>query len=77
MSRLLEDAGRYFPEVGAAGPLFLRKLEVAERVHGLAVDAHLEVEVGAEAVAGAADVADHLALSDRGADPTAIDDWWP
>ena len=38
-------------------------LEVAERVDGVAVDAHLEVEVRPEAVAGAADVADHLALA--------------
>src|SRR5919197_1609598 len=35
------------------------------RRDGLGVDAHLEVEVRAEAVAGAADVADHLALRDR------------
>ena len=31
---------------------------------GDAVDARLEVQVVAEAVAGAADVADHLALAD-------------
>lgn len=44
------------------------RLEVAERVDGLAVDADFEVEVGAGAEAGAADVTDHLALADVLAD---------
>jgi len=39
--------------------------EVAERVDRSPVHPHLEVEVGPEAVPGAADVADHLALRDR------------
>src|SRR6266536_34514 len=39
-------------------------LEVAERVDGDAVDPDLEMEVRAGAEAGAADVADHLALRD-------------
>ena len=39
-------------------------LEVAHRVDGRPVDAHLEVEVVPEAVAGAADRPDHLALLD-------------
>src|SRR5918996_149109 len=39
-------------------------LKVTERVCRRAVDADLEVEVVAEAVPGAADVADHLALAD-------------
>src|SRR4051794_16650880 len=37
-------------------------LEVREWIHRAAVHAHLEVQVGAEAVAGAADVPDHLSL---------------
>src|SRR4051812_14192626 len=44
-------------------------LEVAERIDRGAVDAHLEVEVRAEAVPGAADVADYLPLGDLGAVP--------
>src|SRR5829696_7066757 len=40
------------------------RLEVAEGVGRSAVDAHLEVEVVAVAVPGAADVADDLALVD-------------
>ena len=39
-------------------------LEVAHRIDGGAVDPDLEVEVVAEAAAGAADVADHVALAD-------------
>jgi HD-GYP domain-containing protein (c-di-GMP phosphodiesterase class II) len=39
--------------------------EIAERVDRSPVHPHLEVEVGPEAVPGAADVADHLALRDR------------
>src|SRR5881227_4407587 len=42
-------------------------LQVAERVDGRAVHAHLEVQVRPEAVARAADVADRLALRDGGA----------
>src|SRR5215204_2817859 len=38
-------------------------LQVAHRVDGRPVDARLEVQVVAEAVPGAADVADHLALA--------------
>jgi hypothetical protein len=38
------------------------RLEVTERIHGRAVDAHFEVQVRAEAVAGAANVADGLPL---------------
>src|SRR5262249_19503155 len=41
---------------------FARKLEVAEGVDRLAVHAHLEGQVGAEAIAGAPDGADPLAL---------------
>src|SRR5207248_4666918 len=37
-------------------------LEIAQGVDGLAVDAHLEVEVRAGAVSRASDVADHVAL---------------
>src|SRR5215212_5104993 len=40
-----------------------RALQVPHRIHGRPVDAHLEVEVVAEAVPRAADVADHLALA--------------
>src|SRR5215217_4543676 len=40
------------------------RLEVADRVHGVAVDADLEVEVTAGRLAGGADVPDHLALLD-------------
>ncbi len=47
--------------------LLINGLEVAERIDRHAVDAHLEVQVRPEAVAGAADVADDLALRDRGA----------
>src|SRR2546430_2633344 len=39
-----------------------KRLQVAQRVHDGPVDAHLEVQVRAEAQAGAADVADDLAL---------------
>src|SRR4051794_10469736 len=39
-------------------------LEVAHRIGGNAVDPDLEVDVRAEAVAGAVAVADHLALGD-------------
>src|SRR5918911_4396014 len=50
--------------------------EVAGRVHRLAVDARLEVHVGAEAVARAAAVADDLALAharpDRRADARLV-----
>src|SRR4051812_19282726 len=49
-----------------------RRLEVAHRVHRGAVDPRLEVEVVAEAVARAADVADHLALAHAGAHRGAI-----
>ena len=59
------------------GPPKLAALEVAERVDRVAVDADLEVEVRAGAVAGAADVADHLALAHLWPQLTAIDDWWP
>ena len=45
-----------------------RLLQISERVDGRAVDPDLEVEVVAEAAAGAADVADHVALRDRRAD---------
>src|SRR2546423_1874039 len=46
---------------GAAG------LQVAQRIYRVPVDPDLEVQVGAEAVAGAAHVADHLSLGDLGA----------
>src|SRR5215218_696171 len=49
-----------------------RRLEVSHRVHGRAVDPRLEVEVVAEAVTRAADVADHLALLDAGAHRGAV-----
>src|SRR5205085_1533037 len=39
-------------------------LEIAEGIYGIAVDSHLEVEVGARAVACAADIADDVALGD-------------
>src|SRR4051794_27971970 len=39
-------------------------LEIARRIHRRAVDARLEMHVRAEAVAGAAAGADHLALAD-------------
>src|SRR5262249_7191764 len=45
------------------------ELQVAERVDRLAVETDLEMEVRTEAVAGAADVADHLALRDVCAAP--------
>src|SRR5262249_39119701 len=41
---------------------FGKALQVPERVDGRAVDPHLEVQVRAEAVPGAADVPDHVAL---------------
>src|SRR5207248_5776278 len=41
-----------------------RLTEITERIHGRAVEAHLEVDVRACAEAGAAAVADHLALGD-------------
>ena len=44
-----------------------RALEVAHRVDGRAVDAHLEVQVRPGGVAGAADGADHRALRDGAA----------
>jgi hypothetical protein len=48
---------------GAEGARWYRwLLQVIERVHGLAVHANLEVQVRAEAVTGAAHIADHLAL---------------
>src|SRR5439155_4662751 len=50
------------PEEIASGPESSFGSEVSQRIHGGSVDAHLEVEVRAEAMAGAADVADHLAL---------------
>src|SRR5205814_576300 len=37
-------------------------LQISEWIYGISVDPDLEVEMGAEAVARAADVADHLAL---------------
>ena len=45
-----------------------RRSEIAERIHRGAVHAHLEVQVVPEAVPGAADVADDLALRDLLAD---------
>src|SRR5437588_6629359 len=52
-----------FSERTALGPTGLR-LEVAQRVDRRPVDPHLEVQVRAEAVARAADVADQLSLCD-------------
>lgn len=49
--------GRHFAVVSSA------EVEVLFRVSGRAVDADLEVEVGAGGVAGGADVANHLALA--------------
>src|SRR5205814_1735013 len=47
----------------AACPRTLQKpLQVTQGVDGVPVDPHLEMEVGPEAVARAADVTDHLAL---------------
>src|SRR5687767_7575927 len=43
----------------------LKALEIAHGVHRRPIHARLEVQVVAEAVAGAADVADHLALAHR------------
>ena len=53
-----------------------RGLEVAHRIDGGAVDPDLEVEVVAEAVAGAADVADHVALLRPSPEVIAKLDWW-
>ena len=54
------------PPPGAAGPRSgIGSLgQVAERIDRIAVQAHLEVQVRARAEAGAADVADRLALGD-------------
>src|SRR4051794_11017229 len=46
-------------------PASAGSLQVVHRIRDRAVDAHLEVEVVAEATAGAADVPDDLALGDR------------
>src|SRR5829696_6338723 len=60
------------PKVCSIGPRWIsgctpyrvrRALQVPHRIDGRPVDAHLEVQVVAEAVPGAADVADHLALA--------------
>ena len=62
-------SGRRCGARGAPAPHCTRgALEVAHRVDGRAVDARLEVHVRAEAVAGAARVADDLALRDALAD---------
>jgi hypothetical protein len=42
-------------------------LEVSERIYRVSVDPNLEMEMGAKAVTGAPDVADHLALRDLSA----------
>src|SRR5581483_12335931 len=55
--------GDHRPERLPARPDARSCLEVAERVDGAAVDPHLEMEVRPEAVPGAADVADRLALA--------------
>ena len=69
----LDERYRNLPDLHLA-----QSLEVAERVDGHAVDAHLEVKVRAGRVAGRADVADRLPLRDRpGRSPTAMLDWWP
>src|SRR5436309_7225570 len=52
----------------ASCPLRGSASEVAQRVHDRAVDAHLEVQVRAEAETGAAGQADDLALADVLAD---------
>ena len=59
----------------AAGPR-AAALEVAHRVHRRPVHARLEVQVVAEAVAGAAHVADHLALATAAPFEVAKLDWW-
>src|SRR3954453_14699420 len=50
---------------GCTGERVRRWLQVVHRVHDRPVDAHLEVQMRAEAAPGAAAVADHLALADR------------
>ena len=47
--------------VGLAGDVGALALEVGDRVHALAVDVDLEVQVRPERVAGVADLADQLA----------------
>src|SRR3954462_14293973 len=47
------------------------RLQITHRINRRAVDPDLEMHVGAEAVAGAADGADHLALADVLADVDA------
>ena len=66
----IKRLGRYRPLQG-------RGLEVAHRVHRRPVHAGLEVEVVPEAVPGAADRADHLALLTLAPFEVAKLDWWP
>ena len=63
---------------GSTGsPLYGGGLEVAHRVDRHAVDARLEVHVRPEAVAGAARVADDLALRNARPTETPMLVWWP
>src|SRR5205807_5328074 len=56
------DRGERFPQLGPRKPL-----QIPKRIDGRAVDPNLEMQMRAEAVPRAPDVADHLALRDAAA----------